>query len=258
MGIFLKGYPSSQWDKHQLRYLHEQELKSKPGEEFWLTKIFVHIHQRTYLRWQQRNSKLHGDDNAHTKTNLFLRIKSFYAIQNDLSVQDHQPFCTPINDWKNRTGTEMKKWLNVHSKHIKVCLQKAKQRKTQQLQDLRNWMVKSTPQDASLEEEKPTRQRKKSKKQSKITQVFNVKIRPQTTFSQHTHKTKSSKQIPTTQESKSLTKYIQTMLKLRRERPSHRPSTTETNNSNKTSINDVIPVTLNNKTSIGNERLINV
>ncbi len=119
-------------------------------------------------------------------------------------------------------------------------------------------MVKSTPQDASLEEEKPTRQGKKAKKQSKITQVFNVKIRPQTNFSQHTHKTKSSKQIPITQESKSPTKYIQTMLKLRRERPSHIPSTTETNNSNKTSINDVIPVTLNNKTVIGNQRSINV
>ena len=123
---FLKGFPRTQWDHHQLRYVKEKELTMKPGEEFWLAKIFVNIHHQTHLRWQQRNSKIHGEDNEYTQNNLLLRIQSFYALINDLSTQDQQPFCIPIKEWPNKTSQEMTKWLNVHSEHIKVCLKHEK------------------------------------------------------------------------------------------------------------------------------------
>ena len=133
----LKGYLSVQWDRHQLRYTQEQDLKPKPGDENWLTKVFVYIHQQTYSCWQQRNNKLHSTESEYVKMSLLQRIKGFYAVKQDLSIQDHQPFYVPIQAWKYKTSSEMSKWLLTHSEYIKLCLKREKQRKKNRLQDLR-------------------------------------------------------------------------------------------------------------------------
>ena len=57
---FLKGYPSVHWVRHQLRYKRQNDISVRSGEEYWLPKLLVYIHQQTYHRWKQRNNKLHG------------------------------------------------------------------------------------------------------------------------------------------------------------------------------------------------------
>ena len=76
----LKGYPSIQWDRHQLRYLRENDLAARPGEEYWLTRILVYIHQRTYQRWKKRNTKRHGDESEHKKRSCYSVLKAFTQL----------------------------------------------------------------------------------------------------------------------------------------------------------------------------------
>ena len=92
---------------------------------------------------------------------LLQRIRGFYAVKQDLSTQDHQPFNVPLQDWSNKTVNEMSKWLNLHSEHIKLCLKREKQRVKHSLQDLRHWMVvpkdknSNKSNDALLKKDKP-------------------------------------------------------------------------------------------------------
>ena len=101
----------------------------------------VVLHHSVYLRWKQRNTTLHGENTNHTKRNLLQRIRGLYALQQDLSPQDHQPFNVPLQDWSQKTEHDMSKWLNLHSEHIKLCLSQTKQRAKNSLQDLRQWMI---------------------------------------------------------------------------------------------------------------------
>ena len=87
MDEFLKGYPSVHWDRHQLRYLRENDISVRSGEEYWLPKLLVFIHQQTYHRWKQRNHKLHGEASEYTKTSLLQRIRGFYAVQQDFPLK---------------------------------------------------------------------------------------------------------------------------------------------------------------------------
>ena len=210
---FLKGYPSVQWDRHQLRYLRENDLPAKSGDEYWLPKLFLLIHHHTYSRWKQRNIKFHGTESEHTKTSLLQRIRGFYAVQQDLSSQDHQPFNTPLQEWPNKTSHEMSKWLHLHADHIKLCLKREKQRAKNCLQDLRQWMVKPKPKGANIN--KVVTKKASPKKQQILTRFFQGNKAPKSPNPKNQHTIKTTKNLKCTSDPP-ITKYVQTMLKLRR------------------------------------------
>ena len=125
----------------------------------------------------------------------------------------------------------MSKWLHLHSDHIKVCLKREKQRVKHSLQDIRRWMV--VPRAKTLNTTNDAIQKKdKPKRQTTLTRLF----RQHPNKSEPPHTTKSASATTRNTEctsGPSPTRYIQTMLKLRRPKKPDCPAT------------PVLPVTAN-------------
>ena len=147
---FLKGYPSTQWSAHQQRYLQEMNLPKKSMDDTWLQHLYMHLYQQLYSRWKHRNEIVHNNSDRFTHEQLLHRIQGYYKWKTVLPPQDQHCFDRDLPQWQQMPIVELKKWLHTYETHIKICVQQARERTTQQVQDIRKWIKPTVSTSATI------------------------------------------------------------------------------------------------------------
>jgi hypothetical protein len=157
------------WDQCQRRYLHTLHGKPATGEPKWIRQIIREAWKYQNERWKARNEQLHGPSNGRktseaTKEALLIRIKALYQHEFNVLAQDRFPFVIDIADWKNKTATAMKHWLQSNTPYIKQCLKTAKIQHKNNSSDIRKFIKSTTP---SNQKEKTQPKRAKTTRRQK-------------------------------------------------------------------------------------------
>lgn len=135
--MFLQGYPSTQWQSQQLRYIQEMNILKAP--DMWLPQFYVKWYTILYNKWKHRNGVLHGEKDNFQRMQLLQRIQGYYKWQTFLPQQDQHCFARSIDEWKHQSLHVMSKWIEINAPYIKNSVHQAKIRQKQQIRDIRLW-----------------------------------------------------------------------------------------------------------------------
>ena len=215
---FLKGYPSYQWITHQSRYIKEMYLPVKTSDTVWLQRIYIQVLYIQYQRWTHRNNILHSHNRDHERDMLLNRIQGLYSLRDSMHRQDHHCFKISIQEWKTKPIPEMKKWLHLHTEHIRHCMRQEKSRLRQNIQDIRSWL-KATPKDAKQLKSQPmlTNAPRKPKLQKPLHRFFSNSSKSTDIKSNVTKKTRETTVMSRLRTSVH-NAYIQTTLRIKHKR----------------------------------------
>ena len=171
---FLKGYPSYQWVTHQSRYIQEIYLPVKTSDTVWLQRIYLQIFQIQYHRWKHRNNILHSHNSDYERDMLLNRIQGLYSLRDSMHSQDQHCYRIALQEWKTQPIPEMKKWLHLHTEHIRHCMKQEKLRLRQKIPDIRSWFKAKPKEDIQIQPQNETlNTRHKQKTQKLLHRFFN-------------------------------------------------------------------------------------
>ena len=144
-GIFQLWYGRFpiEWDWYQRRYLKKLSKKNiePTGEPKWIRAVTLTIWNHCYQRWRYRCDHQYSD----TKTNgfkhdqLLLQIQTMYATQDKILQSEQYIFQTPLQDWNEKTTSQLEDWITKYKPIISQSLRLAKKHTKQNTQDLRKF-----------------------------------------------------------------------------------------------------------------------
>jgi hypothetical protein len=143
-----------EWDWYQRRYLKQiSEYDNEPtGEPKWLRAVILVIWQHCYQRWIERCDRQY--ENKQTggfkHEQLLHQIHTLYAMKDKLLVQDQYIFQTPLEEWKDKTTTQLDEWLLKYKPVLKQCLSLAKKHSKQNAQDIRKFYTRTAEIPATI------------------------------------------------------------------------------------------------------------
>ena len=137
------GRFSLEWDRYQRKYLYTHGFDHPSTEPKWIrimiNAIFTHHHKR----WLFRNNIAHPKNTVDTteRHQLMARIRALYDHAPYLLTSDQHCFSIPINDWETRTSYDMRRWLTIHTPHIRECRRQAQIQNNLHIRDIRTYFA---------------------------------------------------------------------------------------------------------------------
>jgi hypothetical protein len=124
------GRFAQEWIYAQSNY--ENTIKAQ-GNKTWIRKIIQTTWKFAKVRWEARNKAKFPEinDTEATKENLIFRIKQLYEKKQDLKPQDQHIYRTELDEWPNKSISQMRQWLLVSHPFVSYCIKvNKKQNKT--------------------------------------------------------------------------------------------------------------------------------
>ena len=96
-----------------------------------------------HKRWLFRNNIAHPTNIVDTteRQQLMARIRALYEHAPYLLPSDQHCFSIPLSDWETRTSYEMRRWLTIHTTHIRECRRQAKLQDNLHIRDIRTYFA---------------------------------------------------------------------------------------------------------------------
>jgi hypothetical protein len=192
-----------EWDWYQRRYLQKlSEKDTEPtGEPKWIRAVTLTIWNHCYKRWITRCDHQYGknQNTGFKHSQLLLQIQAMYSMQEQILSSEKYIFQTPIDDWKEKTTSQLEDWLTKYTPILRQSLRIAKKHSEQHTQDLRKFYKSTAQVPPTPALVKPQRLRKLKPPRRPLIQrtLKNQRVREQLSQPKP-RKTKHTKNAPST------------------------------------------------------------
>ena len=103
---------------------------------------------------------------------LLNRIQGLYSLRDSMHRQDQHCFRITLQEWKTQPIPEMKKWLHLHTEHIRHCMKQEKLRLRQKIPDIRTWFKAKSKDDTQTQPQRDVSKTQHKQRTQKLLHRF--------------------------------------------------------------------------------------